>query len=99
MKALTVFLLIAVVGCTKIEQTDPSRMVMQVPGAQPVTPPQRVVVTRIGIFNDQLAYGDYRGVYIIKDTQTGTEFIGVSGVGIAETGSHRNGKVSVSDER
>ncbi len=65
--------------------------------------PPRVTVERIGVFKDDLAYGDRRGVYIIRDTQTGREFIGVSGIGISELGSHgvQNGKNSnfLKDER
>lgn len=60
---------------------------------------QRVEITRIGIFPDRVAYNGRRGVYVIKDTQTGREFIGVSGVGISETGSHMAGKAMVTDER
>lgn len=37
--------------------------------------------------------------YIITDTKTGTEYIGVSGIGITETGSHQAGKARVADER
>lgn len=48
----------------------------------------RVKVERIGVFKDDVAYHDRRGIYIITDTKTGTEYIGVSGVGITETGSH-----------
>ena len=65
----------------------------------PVSDQNRVTVERIGVFRDDLAYGDRRGVYVIRDTTTGREFIGVSGVGIAETGSHQSGKVRVGDER
>ncbi|MDI4633333.1 hypothetical protein J7U46_09765 [Pelomonas sp. V22] len=59
----------------------------------------RVTVERIGVFLDDLAYGERRGVYVIRDNATGKEFIGVSGVGITETGSHQSGKVRMSDER
>lgn len=59
----------------------------------------RFHVERIGIFADDLAYNHKRGVYLIKDKQTGEEFVGVSGVGIAETAMHRSGKTSISDER
>lgn len=58
-----------------------------------------VQVTRIGVIKDNIAYGDIRGIYRIVDTKTGKEFIGVSGVGIAETGSHSTGKTSTTDER
>lgn len=59
----------------------------------------RVQVTRVGVLNDSLAYGDRRGIYVIKDLETGKEFIGISGIGISETGSHSNGKSSIRDER
>lgn len=59
----------------------------------------RFTVTRNMTFRDDLAYGDMRGVYIIVDERTGKEFIGVSGIGIAETGRHHSGKTSREDER
>ena len=59
----------------------------------------RVEVTRIGVFRDDLAYDDKRGVYLIVDQETGAEFIGISGIGISELGSHRAGKTHRSDER
>lgn len=60
----------------------------------------RVTVTRIGVFADDTAYNSRRGVYVIKDSTTGKEYIGVSGIGISETGSHVCGKGCISsDER
>lgn len=59
----------------------------------------RVTVTRMSTFSDSLAYNNERGVYLIRDNQTGQEFIGISGIGISELGSHRSGKVTVGDER
>jgi hypothetical protein len=47
-----------------------------------------IEVKRVGVFDDELAYGGKRGVYRITDKQTGKEFIGISGVGISELGSH-----------
>lgn len=55
--------------------------------------------TRIGVFKDRIAYNDVRGIYILKDSQTGKEFIGVSGIGITELGSHIVGKSTTTDER
>lgn len=52
---------------------------------------QRVKVKRIGVFKDSLAYGEYRGIYVIEDTKTGKEFVGVSGVGVSELGTHGAG--------
>lgn len=48
----------------------------------------RVTVTRLSKFRDNLAYDNERGVYLIRDNQTGQEFIGISGIGISELGSH-----------
>jgi len=63
----------------------------------------RISVIKLSQFEDSLAYREYRGVYLIKDKQTGAEFIGVSGIGISELGSHTKlvGKVlqSTNDER
>ena len=60
---------------------------------------QRIQVTRIGVFRDDLAYNSRRGVYAITDAKTGKEYIGISGIGIQETGSHNACKSYVSDER
>ena len=63
----------------------------------------RVHVERIGVINDTIAYGNRRGIYVITDRKTGTEFIGVSGVGITETSAHtvHTGKTTytTADER
>lgn len=59
----------------------------------------RITVERIAVIADSLAYDDKRGVYVIRDKQTGREYIGVSGIGITEVGSHASGKSRISDER
>ena len=59
----------------------------------------RFTVSRVGVFEDEIAYDNIRGIYIIVDTKTGEQFVGVSGIGISELGSHRSGKTTVSDER
>ncbi|URG14030.1 hypothetical protein [Pectobacterium phage vB_ParM-25] len=58
-----------------------------------------IAVVQVGIFKDELAYGNRRGVYRIKDQRTGKEYIGVSGIGISEVSNHSNGKQSIEDER
>lgn len=62
-----------------------------------------VSIRRIAVFEDDLAYGGKRGIYIIKDHATNKEFIGVSGIGISDIGQHpiSNGKttIMVRDER
>jgi hypothetical protein len=80
------------------DPTQPMRT--QTNNAQPVGVQgnPRVEVSRIGVIRDDIAYQDRRGIYLIKDTVTGQEFIGVSGVGITEIGRH-GGKHPRSDER
>ena len=62
-------------------------------------PVGRIRVERIGKFSDDIAYNDERGIYIITDTKTGREWIGISGIGISESGSHPANKSNVRDER
>lgn len=99
MRCMFLVLAVFVAGCnpdpTMLMQTEQSRNASYAPVRQS----QRVSVERIGVFRDEIAYGNTRGVYLITDHETGAEFIGVSGVGIAETGSHSAGKSRVSDER
>jgi hypothetical protein len=59
----------------------------------------RITIQLIGVIEDRLAYSDRRGIYIITDTKTGREYIGVSGIGISEVGSHSSGKTRVEDEK
>lgn len=61
--------------------------------------PQRFKVEQVGIFKDELAYDNRRGIYIITDTKTGKEFFGVSGIGISELDSYSTGKATVEAER
>ncbi len=57
-------------------------------------------IQRVGVFADDLAYGSERGIYVLKDRETGKEYIGISGVGLSELGNHQAGKNSiVPDER
>jgi hypothetical protein len=63
----------------------------------------RFEVERVGVLSDDLAYNNRRGIYIIRDTSTGREYVGLSGVGISELGDHEEvvGKpnTTVRDER
>jgi len=45
---------------------------------------RRVHVVRAGVLLDDVAAEGRRGVYVITDRDTGVEYIGVSGIGIAE---------------
>jgi hypothetical protein len=95
--SITVALIVAlgaflVGGCspepdTKMGSTTPSE-----------TKP-RITVTRIGVMEDDLAYANRRGIYIITDAKTHTEYVGISGIGISELGLHVVGKAVVPDER
>lgn len=65
---------------------------------------QRFSVELKGVFRDTLAYGDRRGIYVIKDRESGREYVGVSGIGISELGSHtyscgKNTTCTMPDER
>ena len=82
MMAAMVALLLS--GCEPNPQSD--RQYDQTNAAEyiPAKDDSRVVVTRVSVVRDNLAYNGQRGVYIIKDGKTGREFVGVSGIGIAE---------------
>jgi len=56
-------------------------------------------VKRVAVFNDDLAYHGKRGIYLITDEATSRTYLGVSGIGITEVGSHSNGNSNVKDER
>lgn len=84
---------------TERRAAQPTTYVTPATAVQFARPERRVIVERIDVVADTLAYGGTRGVYVIRDTATGREFIGVSGVGIAETGSHSTGKTPMIDER
>lgn len=64
-----------------------------------VTQDGRITVTKIGTMVDEDAYNDKRSIFILVDLKTGKEFIGMTGVGISETGMHSSGKSSATDER
>lgn len=74
-------------------------MQMNVGAPSPVASTGRFSVTRVGVFADDVAYGDRRGIYLIEDLETGQRFVGVSGVGVSELGRHSAGKTAVRDER
>lgn len=65
----------------------------------PYNTSDRFKVERVAVIEDDLAYHDRRGIYLIKDTKTGQEFIGVSGIGVSELGTHAAGKAILPDER
>lgn len=94
-------LIVALVALGTLAGCDVDEGVKQSENAKKVTilSSDRFKIERVSIFRDRLAYGNDRGVYVITDTRTGQEFVGVSGVGISELGSHQSGKTHISDER
>ena len=93
-RLLTMGVLAALTGCQPAD-TGPQDLTAT---SEPVARP-RFEVIRIQRFRDDLAYNHERGIYLIKDTRTGAEYFGVSGVGINELGDHRTGKDIRTDER
>ena len=93
-RLLTLGVLAAMTGCQPAD-TGPQDLTAT---TEPVARP-RFEVTRLQRFRDDLAYNAERGIYLIKDTRTGAEYFGVSGVGINELGDHRIGKDTRTHER
>lgn len=70
-----------------------------VPTRTVVKPDLKFNIDMVQTFGDPYAYGGKRSVYIVKDLETGKEYIGVSGIGISERGVHDCGKNKCQDER
>ncbi len=89
--------LVLFVGCG----TDPNMPmeVKDIPTIEAAESLHRFKITRMGVFPDSIAYNGKRGVYVIKDTHTGKEWVGVSGIGISDLGSHSDGEDIHTDER
>ena len=102
MRGLVAYCSLLLTGCdtpapdTQMQTTSPSSIDKR--EIEPMVGP-RFAVTRVGVFHDPIAYDSVRGIYVIRDSQTGREYVGISGIGIAETGSHRAGKTTVEDEQ
>jgi hypothetical protein len=98
--------LLALAGC---EEHSPASIPLRKLTAESVEiePKQQAIVPgsgrfdvqRADVFRDDLAYADKRGIYILTDRETGKEYVGISGIGISELGSHKAGKSTRSDER
>jgi hypothetical protein len=61
-------------------------------GTQPLlveTDTNRVQIKVISVVEDWSAYENRRTIYEIIDTKTDRQWIGISGVGIAENGAHK----------
>lgn len=87
-KAIVLMASLAIAGCdlgsTRVDSEARQKM--------PVNVNDRVQVVKIQEFRDELAYEKVRAIYVITDKDTGKEYIGVSGIGITETGRHGCGK-------
>lgn len=59
----------------------------------------RFRVTFCDSFRDLDSYTGRRSIYLIRDSVTGAEFVGISGIGISELGAHYVGKLRQTDER
>lgn len=96
MKKYFALVLLGLVACAP-DPTMPLKVATPPPHDPPINDErQRVSIELIGVFSDTLAYASKRGVYLIKDKETGKEYLGVSGIGISELGSHSKG---AADER
>lgn len=90
--------LLAIIGC---EETTPPTVDMKTEQERvELKQGSRYKIERVDVFKDDLAYGGKRGIYEITDEETGITYIGVSGIGITERGSHTDSEGdSVPDER
>ena len=80
-----------------------SAKLLKSPNAKPDPSLPCFKVDRVAVIYDDLAYTSARGIYLIRDNDTGKEYMGLSGVGVSELGSHSKmvGKVITTepDER
>ena len=91
-KLLLVLGLVALLtGCEENKGKKPDNRLPTV-SHQDSAKSNRFVITKVNVVYDRLAYNDYRGIYIIVDTENGMEYFGVSGIGNNELGSHKVGK-------
>lgn len=86
---------LALVGCS----CDDNYATKQLNNLSSSSDTQRFSIVHVSTFVDWLAYNSKRGIYIITDSYTGKEYVGVSGVGISELGSHQAGRTNITDER
>jgi hypothetical protein len=97
---LSVVPLCVVVGCVptpavkapEISLTEGSPELVAAAGS-------RFQIHKEATFRDELSYHRERAVYILTDTETGKQYVGIGGVGISELGDHTQGKQTVEDER
>lgn len=83
MKRLALLTAVLVAGC------GPDATVVMKDGTK--TTNGSFVVERVAVFEDDTAYNKKRGIYLIT-APDGQQWVGVSGIGISERGSHAAGK-------
>lgn len=92
-----ILVVVLLAGCIPEPQPQPHEAPLNV--APPPVEGERFVVQIVQKFRDDFAYEDVRAVYLITDVETGRKYLGVSGIGISELGSHSDGEDTVRDER
>lgn len=95
---IAVMLFLVISGCNYQQNPDEAQIYGKGLGVT-YKSTERFKIERVGVFKDNLAYDDRRGIYVITDTDTNQQFIGVSGVGISELAAHQSGKTRLTDER
>ena len=100
---LSVICVLVYVGCDLDENRKMSMNAPEVEVKSPEmvvqTQTERFRVMKVQMFKDPDAYMGLRCVYVITDQVTKREYLGVSGVGISDLGSHSVGKSMATDER
>lgn len=84
---IALMLIILVLGIGRLHKVDPNAPKSAQTEVQ-LMEDARFTVTRVQIIHDDLAYENKRGAYVIVDNKTGKEYIGISGIGLTEVGSH-----------
>lgn len=85
-------------GCLR-EKDPPVQIPVQTRLALQDSGEQRFTVKLVGEFENPKAYVRVHRIYVIRDETTGKEFIGVTGLGLSELGSHQIDDTTYPDER
>lgn len=76
------------IGCVPDPHQDP--VVIKLNKDIPAEFGNRFQIKITSEFRDDYAYDGRRRIYILTDTKTGHEYVGISGVGISELNSHQD---------
>lgn len=101
-KLILIPLILLFIGCANDSDEESIQDITTATGSgttQKVIIKQRFILEKVQKFKDYSAYNNHRDVYILTDTETNKTYVGISGVGISELGSHSSGKTSTPDER